>query len=78
MHLDFERHDEIKRRLRAKRVTFLSIAQELGISREYVTMVCQGHRNSHRIQQAIADKLGVTPESLWPEKYIKQEAQMTR
>lgn len=73
MCVDFERHDEIKRRLRARRVTFLSIATELGVSREYVTMVCQGNRKSHRIQQAIASKLGVNPQTLWPEKYTEKE-----
>ncbi|THK34057.1 DNA-binding protein [Ensifer sp. MPMI2T] len=74
MSVDIARHDEIKRLLRARRVTFLTIATEVGVSREYVTMVCQGHRSSHRIQQAIANKLGVTPESLWPQKYPDKEA----
>ncbi|EKF42409.1 helix-turn-helix domain-containing protein [Nitratireductor rhodophyticola] len=78
MHVDIERHDWIKRQLRRRKITFAKIAEELGVSCVSVTMVCQGHRSSQRVQQAIADKLGVEPCHLWPGKYAKREGQMKR
>ncbi|MGH6763971.1 MAG: helix-turn-helix domain-containing protein [Phyllobacterium sp.] len=70
MCVDIEQHDAIKRRLRARRITFVSIAQELGVSPVTVTRVSQGYRKSDRIQRSIAEKLGVSPEVLWPGKYV--------
>lgn len=69
MLLDIERHDAIKRQLRARRVTFVDIAKELGITQVAVTRVCQGHARSIRIERAIADKLEVPPRNLWPDRY---------
>ncbi len=69
MQIDIERHDAIKRQLRARRVTFVGIAKELGITQVAVTRVCQGHARSIRVEQAIAEKLEVQPGSLWPDRY---------
>jgi Ner family transcriptional regulator len=69
MQVDIERHDAIKRQLRARRVTFVRIAKELGITQVAVTRVCQGHIRSTRVEQAIASKLEVPPGSLWPDRY---------
>lgn len=73
VQFDIERHDGIKRRLRAKHITFVQIAKELGVSGVTVTCVSQGRSRSDRIQQAIADKLGVEPASLWPDRYYNTE-----
>ncbi|MCH1755376.1 helix-turn-helix domain-containing protein [Brucella abortus] len=43
-----------------------------------VSRVCQGRARSARVQTAIAQKLGVEPSSLWPERYEKQEATMKK
>ncbi|AIN83999.1 MULTISPECIES: helix-turn-helix domain-containing protein [Brucella] len=78
LNVDFERHDLIKRRLRARGITFVEIANELGVSTVAVSRVCQGRARSARVQTAIAQKLGVEPSSLWPERYEKQEATMKK
>ncbi|NKC52234.1 transcriptional regulator [Ochrobactrum cytisi] len=69
MRVDIERHDAIKRRLRAKRITFTKIAEELGITSVAITRVCGGHGRSERVEYASADKLGTTPQELWPDRY---------
>ncbi|MCX8281520.1 helix-turn-helix domain-containing protein [Phyllobacterium sp. 0TCS1.6C] len=76
MRVDIERHDSIKRRLRAEKITFVKIAEELGITQVAVTRVCQGRAKSERVQQAIAAKLGVRASSLWPDRYQTLEADM--
>lgn len=75
MAVDFILHDEVKRRLKAKHVSFMSIANELSVSPSLVTMVCQGHRRSYRIARAIAAHLGQEPSDIWT-AYSKREAQM--
>ncbi|RJE81098.1 DNA-binding protein [Paracoccus sp. JM45] len=69
MRLDIERHDEVKRKLRVLRVTFVDIAAELGCRSSFVTMVSQGHRRSERIEKAIADHLKLNPREIWPDRY---------
>ena len=67
--LDLELHDEIKRALRAQRVTLRSIAEEAGYSLSMASMVSQGYRSSKVIEGLIARKLGKKPETLWPDRY---------
>jgi len=68
-------HDEVKRRLKAKHVSFMSIASELSVSPSLVTMVCQGHRRSYKIARAIAAHLGQEPSEIWA-TYSNEEAKM--
>ena len=49
------------------------IARTLGISQSSVTVVSQGYRRSHRVQHAIADQLGTTPQELFPDRYDAEE-----
>ncbi|MBN7806461.1 helix-turn-helix domain-containing protein [Agrobacterium rosae] len=72
MQVDIERHDAIKRQLRARHVIFVGIAKELGITQVAVTRVCQGHARSNRVEEAIAHKLDVTAASLWPDRYKEE------
>lgn len=67
--IDLELHDEIKRALRAQRVTLRSIAEEAGCSLSMTSMVSQGYRSSKVVKGLIAEKLGKTPETLWPDRY---------
>lgn len=67
--IDLELHDEIKRALRAQRVTLRSIAEEAGCSLSMTSMVSQGYRSSKVVEGLIADKLGKRPEKLWPDRY---------
>ncbi|TXH04647.1 MAG: hypothetical protein E6R07_07290 [Nevskiaceae bacterium] len=56
-------------RLRLAGSSLADVARELGVAGTTVTSVSQGYRRSRRIESAIATKLGVTPRSLWPERY---------
>ena len=67
--VNLELHDEIKRALRAQRVTLRSIAEEAGCSLSMASMVSQGYRSSKVVEGLIAKKLGKRPETLWPDRY---------
>lgn len=69
MFLFLRQHERIKMRLRLGGCSLADIARELGVARTTVTSVSQGYRRSRRIEGAIADKLGVTPAQLWPDRY---------
>ena len=75
MAVDIILHDEVKRRLKAKHVSFMSIASELSVSPSLVTMVCQGHRRSLKIAKAIAAHLDQEPSEIWA-TYGNEEAKM--
>lgn len=64
-----EQHERIKMRLRLAGSSLSAIARQLGVAATTVTSVSQGYRRSRRIEAAIADKLGVTTEALWPDRY---------
>ncbi len=63
------RHEEIKKSLKAAGSSMTQIADELGLSQSTVTIVCQGHRVSDRVQQKVAERLSTTAEELFPERY---------
>ncbi len=48
-------------------------ARQLGLSRVTVSVVITGKGKSRRIQQAIADTLGVSFDELWSEKNKKRK-----
>lgn len=62
-------HESIKKRLRLHGSSLAEVARELAVTRTTVTAVSQGRSRSQRIEAAIAAKLGVTAEQLWPERY---------
>lgn len=74
MSLSLRRHERIKMRLRLCGCSLADIARELTVARTTVTSVSQGYRRSRRIEAAIADKLGVTPAQLWPDRYPPRPA----
>ncbi|OSP54464.1 hypothetical protein BV911_12770 [Pseudoruegeria sp. SK021] len=63
--VDIELHDHVKRLLRARNITFSSIAKCLGCSTSLITMVSQGHRRNAFVEDMIASKAGVAPDELW-------------
>lgn len=69
---DLERHSRIKQALREVGSSIAEVAAEIGVAAATITIVSQGHRTSHRIQSGIAQKLGTTPEALFPERYPKE------
>lgn len=62
-------HESIKMRLRLHGSSLAVVARELGVSRTTVTAVSQGRCRSQRIEAAIAAKLGVAVEQVWPDRY---------
>ncbi|MEP3342955.1 MAG: helix-turn-helix domain-containing protein [Hyphomicrobiales bacterium] len=72
MNVNLELHENLKARLRILGSGISALAREIGVSPSSVTTVSQGYRTSHRIQEAIARKLGTEPELLFPERYTQK------
>lgn len=62
-------HERIKMRLRLAGSSLSEISRELGVRPTTVTSVSQGYRRSRRIELAIASKLGMSAEAVWPDRY---------
>ncbi|SEP72877.1 Winged helix-turn-helix DNA-binding [Solimonas aquatica] len=60
-------------RLRIAGSSLAEVARDLGVAGTTVTSVSQGYRRSRRIETAIAAKLSVRPEELWPDRYPNTE-----
>ncbi|MDE9451518.1 helix-turn-helix domain-containing protein [Aliiroseovarius sp. Z3] len=75
MHADLEKHELLKFRLRQRQLSFAQIARALGITPGSVTAVSQGHRRSQRVERALAEALGTTPEALFPERSYGRKKQ---
>lgn len=69
MRRELKQHERTKMRLRLAGSSLACVARELGVAGTTVTCVSQGHRRSRRIEAAIAEKLGVQPRDLWPDRY---------
>lgn len=72
MGVDLAHHEDVKQRLRLSGSSFTQIAHRLGVLQSTVTVVSQGYRRSHRIQDAIAQQLGTTPQQLFPDRYTEE------
>ncbi|NJM00315.1 MAG: transcriptional regulator [Synechococcaceae cyanobacterium SM2_3_2] len=60
--------EEIKAQLRLIGSSLASVARELGVKKQTVNTVVVGKGRSKRIEMAIAQKLGLTVEEVWPER----------
>ncbi|WP_406735846.1 helix-turn-helix domain-containing protein [Thioclava sp. GXIMD4215] len=67
--INLVRHDDIRRRLRAKGVRLLDIAVETSRQSSLVTQTSQGYRRCPEIEEAIARHLDQSVDSLFPERY---------
>jgi len=67
--IDPQKHELIKYRLRIAGYSLSDIARELSITPKSVSAVCRGFGRSKRVEALIAEKLGETPQALWPERY---------
>ncbi|WP_350937853.1 helix-turn-helix domain-containing protein [Thioclava kandeliae] len=72
-HIDLPRHELIKARLRIAGANMAQIGRELGVSHTTISSVSQGYSRSRRVEEAIAAKLSVGPESVWPERYENKD-----
>jgi lambda repressor-like predicted transcriptional regulator len=73
LQTDRDKHLETKFALQRAGSSFNQIARELGISHSTVLAVSNRRAVSARVQEAIARKLGVSPASIWPERYTNKE-----
>lgn len=62
-----ERREWIKYQLRLRGKNLASVARELGVSRHASILALR--KPYPRMEQAIAKNLGVSPSTLWPERY---------
>lgn len=70
----FERqHHRLKARLAARNLTLSDIARRLDVAPSTVTIVSKGFRRSRRIEMALAEAVGTTPDRLWPARYRLQK-----
>ena len=61
------RREWIKFQLRIRGTTLAGVGRDLGINRAAVGKAMNTHYA--RVEQAIAERLGLRPEQLWPERY---------
>lgn len=73
MSVDLQRHEFLKLQLRLKGSSLAQVAKSLGVLQSSVTVVSQGYRRSQRIEAAIANQLGTSPQALFPERYDTKE-----
>lgn len=68
------RHQEIRDALKARGLTISDVARQLGLSQATITTVSQGYRRSARVERHLAELLGMTCATLFPERYPDEEA----
>lgn len=68
-HVDEKKHLQIKEALHARGLSISSIARDQGVAKTTVSLVCRGYSRSRRLEQAIAQALGLEPAELWPNRY---------
>ncbi|GHH03999.1 helix-turn-helix domain-containing protein [Pseudodonghicola xiamenensis] len=66
-------HERLKMELRLRGKSIASIARELDVFRSSVTLVSQGLRRSEKIERALAEAIGMTPQELFPDRYPAEE-----
>lgn len=71
-----ENSEQIKCDLRKIGSSLAKISRELGVTCATVSIVNQGHKRSRRVEDAIAQKLGTTPEKLYPDRYEQTEGRL--
>lgn len=62
-------HELIKARLRILGSSLSCIAKELGVSRSSVVPAVKGRSTSLRVDEAVAEKLGVSVDDLFPGRH---------
>ena len=73
MQPDKAKHLRLKYELQKAGTSFSAIARELGVTHSTVLAVSNSKSVSARVQQAIGDKLGISPAELWPDRYPNPE-----
>lgn len=63
IHSPAQRREFIKYQLRLRGTTLAKVGRELGVTTATMSQVCIGVRRSDRIINALADRLGMPPET---------------
>jgi len=63
--------------LKLRGITQKQIAQELGVSQMSVSSEINGTLRSHKVRCAIAEKIGISVNDVFPEYYSKPPARST-
>ena len=61
--------EKIRSQLALRKITQVSIARKLDVSRNHVHSVING-RKSDRVRRAIAEAIGYDVREIWPEDYL--------
>lgn len=69
------RHLRTKYLLQSADSNFNEVARELGLSHSTVLSVSNSKSVSAKVQELIAEKIGVHPREIWPERYPEHERQ---
>ncbi|UWQ80348.1 helix-turn-helix domain-containing protein [Leisingera sp. S132] len=67
------RHLRTKFLLQCADSNFNEVARELGLSHSTVLSVSNSRSVSAKVQELIAEKIGVHPAEIWPERYPEYE-----
>lgn len=62
-------HERLKAELRIRGTSLAQLARDLGVSDTSLSLVGKGYHRSARIERALAEALGTTPEALFPDRY---------
>lgn len=65
----FEKHQYVKAQLQVRGTSLSALSRDLGVSPTSMTLVGMGVHRSKRIENAIAEALDTTAETLWPERF---------
>ncbi|MCL6285741.1 helix-turn-helix domain-containing protein [Ruegeria sp. 2012CJ41-6] len=66
-------HERLKMELRVRNSSMSKIAAALGVSPGAVTNVSLGIRRSRRIERALAEAVGLSVATLFPDRYGKED-----
>lgn len=71
--LSLDAHERLKAELRIRGSSLAQISRDLGVSDSALSLVGKGYHRSRRIEKALADAVGSTPEALFPDRYRGDE-----
>lgn len=65
---NLDAHERLKAELRIRGTSLAKISKNLGVSDSALSLVGKGYHRSRRIEKALADAAGTTPEALFPDR----------
>ena len=65
---NLDAHERLKADLRIRGTSLAQIARDLGVTDSAVTLVGKGFNRSRKIEAALSEAVGTTPEQLFPDR----------